>query len=256
MLVAALLYAGTGSAIDGVDACRFHGLRAITHDEDFVHVAVPRGATARSTGFVIVRQTGSLIATESTTMLRYVDPATAAISAARRMSRPRAILAALSDVLQRNLATYDELLGAHLDGPPRNSRLAGEALEQLGHGILSVAEADFRKIAAKSKILPPLEFNVWLRLRCGRVLCVDALIQSSAVVHEINGRIAHAREDLFEDMQERHDALTASGLTVLHNAPRRVLRSGDDVIGQLEKCHLVYEGRGMPEGVEVIARAG
>jgi hypothetical protein len=172
------------------------------------------------------------------------------------MSRPRPALAALSDAIQRGLTSYDQLLRAQAEGPPRNSRLAADALAQLGDGILSVAEADFRTLAIKSKILPSVEFNVWLRLRCGRRVCVDALIQSSAVVHEVNGRIAHAREDLFEDMQERHDAITTNGLTVLHNSPRRILRCGSAVIVQVEQCHLLYDGRGLPDGVEIIARAG
>lgn len=253
MLVAALLYAGPRSAIDGADACRFHGIRSITPDDNLVQVAVPRGEKARSIGFVVVRQTRAVIYRESTDLVRYVDPAAAVIAATRRMSRARPVLAALSDALQRRATTYDDLLRAHLAGPPRNSRLASDALEQLGDGIRSVAEADFRTIAMNSKILPPLEFNVWLRLRCGRIVCVDALIRSSAVVHEVNGRVAHAREDLFEDMQERHDALTASGFTVLHNSPRRVLRSGAAAIAQVEQCHLMYDGRGIPGGVEILA---
>jgi very-short-patch-repair endonuclease len=255
MLVAALLFAGPGAQIDGVDACRFHGIRCITHDEHRVQVMVPQDSQARSTGFVVVRRSNSQVPGESTALLRYVDPATAVIAATRRMSKPRPVLAALSEALQRNITTYDDLLRAHIDGPPRNSRLTSQALEQLGDGIRSMAEADFRKIATKSRVLPALEFNVWLRLRCGRVVCVDALIRSSAVVHEVNGRVAHAREDLFEDMQERHDAITTSGFTVLHNSPRRVLRSGEEVVAQVEKCHVMYDGRGMPTGVEIIARA-
>jgi very-short-patch-repair endonuclease len=255
MLVGALLFAGPNAAIDGADACKFHGIRSVTPDEDLVQVAVPRGEKARSTGFVVVRQTREGIYRESTALVRYVDPATAVIAATRRMSRPRPVLAALSDALQRRATTYDDLLRAHLAGPPRNSRLASDALEQLGDGIRSVAEADFRTIAMKSKTFPSLEFNVWLRLRCGRVVCVDALIRSSAVVHEVNGRIAHAREDLFEDMQERHDALTASGFTVLHNSPRRIQRASREVIAQVEQCQLMYDGRGMPERVEILARA-
>jgi hypothetical protein len=220
MLVAALLFAGPTAAIDGVDACRFHGVRAVAQDENIVHIAVPRGAAARSSGFVVVRQTARPLPISATNLVRYVDPATAADSAARRLTRPRAVLAVLSDALQRDLSTYDELLRAHVDGPPRNSRLTEQALEQLGTGVRSVAEADFRNIAARSRILPALEYNLWLRLRCGRVVCVDALIRSSAVVHEVNGRIAHAREDLFEG----HSRGTPEGVEILVRAPQQAGR--------------------------------
>jgi hypothetical protein len=252
MLVGALLYAGPGSQIDGADACRFHGIRAIALDEQVVYVTVPQASRVRSTRFVVIRRSSNQVVGETTARLRYVDAATAVIAATRTMSRPRAVLAAFSDALQRNVTTYDELHRAHLEGPPRNSRLATEALRQLGAGALSVAEADFQRLATTSAALPRIDYNVWLRLRCGRLVCVDALIRSSALVHEVNGRIAHAREDLFEDMQERHDALTASGFTVLHNSPRRIRQNPREVLSQVEQCHQIYDGRGMPNGVEAL----
>jgi hypothetical protein len=72
-------------------------------------------------------------------------------------------------------------------------------------------------------------------------------------VHETNGRSAHRREDLFEDMQVRHDAMTEAGLTVLHNAPRRIALRGREVIAQFERCYLRDVGRGLPPGVELLA---
>jgi len=56
-LVAALLFAGPDAAIDGADACRFHGIKAVAVDDDHVHVVVPWGSAARSRGFVTVRRT-------------------------------------------------------------------------------------------------------------------------------------------------------------------------------------------------------
>jgi hypothetical protein len=183
-------------------------------------------------------------------LLRYVDPAAAAISATRRMKQQRAVLAGLSEALQRGLTSYDELVRAHIQAPPRNSRLADSALADLAVGVRSAPEADFRKLADASVILPKVEYNVWVRLRCGRIVCLDALIAGSAVVHEVNGRSAHAREDLFQDMQERHDAVTASGFVALHNYPRRISTRGREVIAQVERTHQIYDGRGMPAGVE------
>jgi hypothetical protein len=252
MLIAALLFAGPDSAIDGADACRFHGVKAVGVDVDRVHVVLPFGATARSRGFVIVRRTIAPYATVATELVRYVEPAMAVVSATRRMTQPRAVLAACSDALQRRVTTYDALVRAHVQGPPRNARLADLALATLGAGIRSVPEADFRRLAESSQLLPKVEYNVWLRLACGRVVCVDALIRSSTLVHETNGRAAHAREDLFEDMQERHDALTASGLIVLHNSPRRLREHPREVVAQVERCHAMYAGRGMPRAVTVL----
>lgn len=249
MLIAAQLYAGRNSAIDGADACRFHGVKAVAIDPDVVYVVQPWGDTARSTGFVVVRRTASPISVVATERLRYVDAATAVISATRRLRNDRAVLAALSDALQRNLMTYHELLRAHVQGPPRNARRTDVALEALADGVRSVPEADARLLFASSTVLPTVEYNVWLQLPDGGVFCVDALIEGSAVIHETNGRRAHRRADLFEDMQVRHDRLTVVGFCVLHNSPRRILAEGRSVLQEVEACHRMYAGRGLPPGV-------
>jgi hypothetical protein len=255
MLIAALLYAGEDAAIDAADACWFHGMKAVAVDKERVHVVVPFGNAARSRGFVVMRRTLAPIETISTDRVRYVDAATALIAATRPMSRDRLVLAAFSDALQRRIVTYEDLVRAHVQGPPRNARRAHDALEHLAAGTRSAPEADFRRLVVTSSVLPLVEFNVWLRLPGGRVVCVDALIQDSAVIHETNGRSTHARDDLFGDMQERHDALTAEGFTVLHNPPRRITQRGRDVIGEFERCHARHAGRGMPAGVEILATA-
>jgi hypothetical protein len=255
LLIAALLYAGPECAIDGADACRYHGLRSVTIDESVVHVVVPWGAAARSRGFVVVRRTLSPIVAVDTQRVRYVDPATAVVIAARSMTRDRAVLAALSDALQRRLATHEDLVRAHVQGPPRGAGPAGRALAALSNGAASVSEADFLGLVALSPVLPTPLCNILLRLPCGRLISPDALFLRSGVVHETNGRRAHARADLFEDMQERHDVMTAAGLTVLHNSPRRLLSSPREVLGEVERCHLRYEGRGLPPGITIVEPA-
>jgi hypothetical protein len=228
-------------------------MRAVSIDDERIHVLVPWGSNIRTRGFAVIRRTSSRFTVVATERLRYVDAATAVVAATGRMHDRRAVLAALSDALQRRVVQYDDLVRAHVDGPPRNRRLRESALATLDAGTRSVPEAEFRTLVSASSVLPAVDYNVWLRLACGRVVCVDALITSSAVVHETNGRIAHAREDLFEDMQERHDAMTASGLTVLHNAPSRIRSQHHRVLAEVERCHLMYDGRGLPPGVSLLA---
>jgi hypothetical protein len=256
MLIAAQLYAGPRSAIDAADACRWHGIKAVSVDESKVHVVEPWGEHARSTGFIVVRRTLAPIRTVIGHKLRFVDPASAVIAATRRMSSDRAVLAVLSDALQRDAVSYDALLHAHIQGSPRNARKADEALASLAGGARSVPEAEFLKLASASAVLPPPTCNATLRLPNGRLVTPDALYPDAGLVHETNGRIAHRRDDLFEDMQERHDAMTAAGLTVLHNSPLRLARRSREVIAQVERCYLRGVGRGLPLGVELVGLAG
>jgi hypothetical protein len=115
-----------------------------------------------------------------------------------------------------------------------------------------VTEVDFLVLVALSSILPTPLCNVLLRLPSGRLISPDALFESSAVIHETNGREPHARADRFEDMQERHDALTAAGFVVLHNSPRRLLTSPREALAEVERCHQRYDGRGLPLGVTIV----
>jgi hypothetical protein len=56
-------------------------------------------------------------------------------------------------------------------------------------------------------------------------------------------------------MQQRHDALTAAGFTVLHNTPRMIAQSGSRIVREMETCYLRDAGKGLPPGV-VMLRPG
>jgi hypothetical protein len=220
-----------------------------------VHVAAPWGTVARSRGFVRLRRTVRPMSTTATDRLRYVAAAPAIIAATRTMRTERQVLAVMSDALQRHVVTHHELMTAHVQGPPKNARLADAVLRELCSNVRSAPEADFRRLAEASLVLPPLLYNCLLRLPDGRLISPDAMAVDAGLVHEVNGRSAHERADLFEDMQERHDAMTAAGLTVLHNPPRRVQACGRVVISEMERCYVRLAGRGLPPGVVLVRRA-
>jgi hypothetical protein len=138
---------------------------------------------------------------------------------------------------------------------PRNARLTDEAMAHLRAGVQSVAEGDFRLLAQASLVLPPLLYNATLRLPDGTLVSPDALALDAGLVHETNGRVAHERADLFDQMQARHDLMTAAGLTVLHNTPLRLTRRGREAIAEVERCYLRLAGRGLPPGVELVSSA-
>lgn len=252
LLVAALLYAGDDAAIDDVDACRFYGIQAAAVEDDRVYVVVPAASPVRSRGFVVVRRSAAPYGVTATRLLRYIHPADAVIAAARRKSSERNTLALLSDAVQRNVTTHAELTRAHVQGSPRNARLTGEALAHVRDGVRSAPEGRFKILAGASLVLPPLLYNRRLRLPGGQIVVPDALAVDAALVHEVNGRRAHARDDLFDDMQLRHELMTTAGLTVLHTPPARLDRAGREVLTNVERCYLRLRGRGLPPGVELL----
>jgi hypothetical protein len=247
-MIGALLWAGPDAAIDDVDACRFHGVKAAVVDDRVVHVVVPWGSPARSRGFVVVRRTTRQPAVVSTERLRYVDAATAVIAAARRLSNDRGVLALVSDAVQRHITSPQDLMLAHVAGPPRNARRTDLALAEVIAGVRSVPEADFRRLAEASAVLPPLLYNRLVRLPSGLVISPDALAPDAPVVHETNGRTAHRRQDLFEDMQLRHELLTDAGFTAFHTPPRRLQLHGGAVLRAVERVYVRLAGTGLPPG--------
>jgi hypothetical protein len=247
-LIAALLWAGPEAAIDDVDACRFHGVKAAAIDEDRVHVVVPWGSQARSRRFVRVRRTTRPITVVRTERLRFVEPATAVIAAARRFRSERAVVALVSDAVQRRVTSPRALMLAHVAGPPRNAHLTDVALAQVIAGVRSAPEADFRSLAESSAVMPPLLYNRLVRLPSGIVVSPDALAPDAPLIHETNGRRAHQREDLFADMQLRHEILTGFGFTVFHTPPRRLTLRGAEVIRAVERSYVRLAGTGLPAG--------
>lgn len=255
LLIGAQLYAGEHAAIDGADACRHCGLTSAAVDEQLVGVVVPWGSPVRTCGYVRVRRTTRPMRTLTVGPTRYLLPPDAVVAACRRMRTERSVMALLSEAVQRGRATPLELLSAHARGSHRNAAMTGRALENLFAGIRSAPEADARAILESSHLLPRPIYNCLLRLPCGRHISPDALIADAGLVHETNGRRWHEREDLFAAMQERHDVMTAAGLTVLHNAPSRLMRSGPDVLAEMERCYARLAGRGLPPGVEIVRLA-
>jgi hypothetical protein len=253
-LIAALLYCGADAAIDGVDACRYHGIRGVGVDDVIVHVAVPTDSKARSNSWVVVRQAAHYTMCRSD-VLRYVDPATAVIAATRRATSARRVLAIVAEATQRRIATPDELLRAHLLGPRRNAKLADDALGHVRRGVRSAPEGEFRALAEAVPTLPPLLYNGVLRMPDGRKVRPDALAPDAPLIHETNGRVAHEREDLFDDLQARHDYLTTCGFTVLHNPPRRIYGEGRAVISEFDRCYRRLAGTGWPDGVVLLEDA-
>jgi hypothetical protein len=251
--VAALLHAGDGSALDDVDACCCAGLTAVSFTKGRVFVAAPEQSSARSYDFVAVRRVRKPFTPRIAGPLRYLEPAAALIAMSRRLRSADRVLASFSEALRRRVVTHDELVAAHLIGPPRRLAFAADALEDTADGVWSVAEGWFRRLAIARQELPPLLYNRRLRLPDGRVIVPDALAEDAGLVHETNGRGPHEREDLFESMQERHDTMTTAGLTVLHNSPRRIRTRGQAVIGEFCACYVARAGRGLPPGVVLLA---
>lgn len=248
---AALLYAGDTAQLADVTALAKYGVRYLPAEDD-VHVLIPADHHRASRGFVVVRRTHRLPEPRRIDGLSYVPPERALVEAAARIGQPQTAHALLADAVARRIAQVATLVEEveHVTG--RGSGVVRRAVMEIAGGARSAPEADFARLCRSSRELPHPMLNPVLILPDGRKVVPDALFPNSTLIHEVNGREFHAGEGLFESMQERHDAMTAAGLTVLHNSPRRIRRDAAAVLAEVVACYRRLRGQQLPAGVRLV----
>jgi hypothetical protein len=248
---AALLYAGDDAQLADVTAAARYGVRYLPPTQD-VHVLIPAQQHRLSRGFVVVRRTHWFPEPRELDGLRYCPPARALVEAAARIGHQATAHAFLADAVTRRVVNPADLTEAVERITGRGAGVARRAVLEISSGARSAPEVDFLKLCRTSTIVPPPLVNPLLELPDGRLISPDALFPGTPLVHEVNGRAFHADEDQFESMQERHDVMTAVGLTALHNSPRRIRRDSGLVLSEVERCYVRLEGQGLPPGVRIV----
>lgn len=115
-LIAGLLHAGPGAALDDVTVLAYHGCRYVPADRR-VLVVVPHSRRVVSSGFVVVRRTTapllvsrSRVSASSPYEIPWLQPAAAAVWAGLRLRDLRTTRAILAEVVQLRLASPNQLL--------------------------------------------------------------------------------------------------------------------------------------------------
>jgi hypothetical protein len=257
-LRAALLYAGPGSMLNDTSALRTLGLPYVP-DEAEVRLLVSDSVQRASRQFVVTKRTWRLPTSIVVGGLSTAPLDRALCEFAARHDSERDSLAVVAAAVQQGRVRLGSLLEEAYAGQARGRPRLLRVLAPIEAGVRSAPEADFRALVARSRVLPTPLWNCLIELPDGTVVSPDALFEDAALIHEVNGRQFHAPdeagEDLFEAMQRRHDLLAASGLSALHNSPRRVRRDGDCVLREMEEVYLRRAGRGMPAGIKILRTA-
>jgi hypothetical protein len=137
--IAAVLYAGAGSALTGKAALRWHGLRAGSGQTIDVLVAAPK--QRQSAGFVSIHPT---MRPPPQVCCRgpvsYVLPARAVADAAVWLPSRDDVRALVAGAVQRRLCTVQQLAVELRDGPVRGSALLRAVIAEVADGIRSSRE--------------------------------------------------------------------------------------------------------------------
>lgn len=242
---AALLYAGRGAVVTGVEACRRHGLENVP-DEQSVHVLIPWDRKVHSHGFVTVERTSRLPAPQRRGGVPVAPTHRAVLDACRRMSELDPCRALLSEAVQRHLTTPAQLADELSHGSRRGTALPRRALNEIASGARSVAEAH-GQILWRRTGLPDASWNGRLYDSSGRhIASPDAWCDEVGFAWEIDS-IAHHRGDAgFAATVARNSRYATAGVVVVQTIPARIRADPAGVIRELRAGYAAAAARPRP----------
>jgi hypothetical protein len=223
---AALLHAGRGAVLTGLDALDLHGMRRMPSPSGPVHVLIPGERRRGGCGLALVERTDRLPAPVPGRWP--LAPITrAALDAARRLAARVEVRGLLAEVVQRGCCSPAELNAELARGSDRGARLPREVLLEISDGVRSVAEADAREIAQRSGLPAPV-WNAKLYDRYGRFIAMpDAWFDAVGMAWEIDSLEFHLSPADHERTLERRAAMMAEGIVVLHTLPKKLTHRAD-----------------------------
>nr|WP_239029465.1 hypothetical protein [Pseudonocardia acidicola] len=248
--LAALIYAGDGSVITGLDALQLHGMRRMPHPSGPVHVLIPTGRRRVGAGRVLAERTERL--PEPAAGRWSLAPiARAALDFARRSSDRDEVRATIAEVVQQGRCSAADLCAELEAGSSRGSALPRDVLREIADGVRSVAEADARRLVARSGLPQPL-YNPRLLDKHGRFVAVpDVWFDEVALAWEIDSREFHLSPEEYDRTLDRRSAMMAEGVIVMHSQPRKLRHRRTEIVDELRRNYAQAALRPRPDVVAV-----
>lgn len=240
--IAALVYAGEGSALTGLAALRHHRIRV--PETAVVTVLIPAGHVRRSRAFVRVAPTMRMpvpVCIEGA--VTFALPARAVADAARELDSFREVRALVADVVQQRRCRLEHLQAELAAGPVRGSAWLRRSLAEATGGIRSAAEGDFGDLLRRCGLPIPM-FNAHLYAGKTFIAVADAWWAEAGVAAEVDSRAWHLLPDDWEHTMQRHARMSAYGIIVLHFAPNQIRTEPARVIGDIKAA--LAAGRARP----------
>lgn len=240
---AAALFAGPESVVTGKAAARQYGLRVAATDA--VDVLVPRSAKRQSVGFVRVHRTTRMPDRPSVHAgVRWAPVARAVADATRAEMDLREARALVAGAVQQRACTIGALGTELADGPKRGSGVLRAVLGEVADGVRSAAEGDLRKLIKVGKLPEPM-YNAQLYIGQDFLAQPDAWWPEAGVAGEVDSREWHLLPADWARTMERHAAMTAKGILVVHVTPQQLRAQPGRVAADLRSA--IEAGRKRPK---------
>jgi hypothetical protein len=248
--MAALLHGGAGSVLTGPAALR--GLGITTAEPARFDVLVPMSRRPESVAFVTIHRTTRMPERVIREGRRsYALPPRALADAARGMTSLREVRALIAGAVQRGDCALRALVGELPQGQRRNSALLRRVLAEVGDGVRSVAEGEFKDLINGAGLPKPM-FNARLFTASGAFIATaDAWWPDAGVAAEVDSREWHLRPADWERTMRRHAMMSSHGILVLHFSPAQIRYEPATVLAAL--IDTLQTGRARP-ALPIIAR--
>jgi hypothetical protein len=250
LVEAALLYAGSGTLITGVECCRRHGLRRLP-DDDRIHLLLPNDRKVHGRDFVIIERTTRMPEQWTRDGLPLAPTGRAVLDACRRMRDFDPVRALLAEAVQRGGQRPAWLLAELERGSQRGSAIPREVLKETLAGSRSVAESHAMRVWERTG-LPPLRWNVEVRHTDGRYIATpDGWLDEVALAWEIDSYDYHFGKADYAKTIERNGRYAAAGVVLVQTLPTKLRTDPAAVAAQLVAAYEAAAARPRPP---VVAR--
>lgn len=222
LVAVALLYGGPAALLNGLLACRWHGVRrGPAPPPGRVHLLIPHNRQLRSTDFVVVERARRLLTPVGRNGARLAPVARACVDAARRLRSAVDVTELLADAIQRGLCDVAELVAELAASGRRGSAVPRAVLAEVSAGVRSAAEREAKRLWPHTG-LPEPWWNAPVYDRSGTLLGVaDAWCDDVALAWEIESYAFHLSPASYARTVARSARLTA-GVVVVPTLPTRL----------------------------------
>jgi hypothetical protein len=244
LVEAALLYAGPGSVISGLDACRWHGLRNLPDDHQ-IHVLVPHERRAFRSASFVVERTRRVPKSVFRNGIPLAPLTRAVLDACRRFTNPVRARALITEAVQRYRVAPHRLVAELDTGSRRGSAMPRAVLQDVVAGARSVAEIDAMRVWERTGLPRPI-WNAVLRDSHGDYIATPDAWFEAGLAWEIDSYEFHFRREDYARTVDRNARYAATGVLVLQTLPNRLRSAPESVAAELIAAHRAAESRPRP----------
>lgn len=253
--IAASLYVEEPGQLTGLTVLHWYGFRS-AHATDKVHVLVPHACRRRSTGFVVVQRALALDeAYRDAGLYRVTSPARAVVDACRSLTQIRDVRAIVTEAVQAGHTSPQDIDRELRRAVRSRTGLARRALAEVINGVRSGPEAELRELTMHSSVLPEILWNPTLTTLDGKPLPTpDGWIDEVGVALEVDSSTYHSRDEGWTATLERHNALAALDVQVLHFTPSEIRASPGLVRHRIEQAYRSRLASGARARVRLVSK--